>query len=59
MSWNDRRECNLYGNKPKLTPADREEISYRRMEGEMPMALAAEYGVVSSVIKGIAKKERP
>lgn len=46
-------------SKPKLTPAQRLEIQYRRFEGERSIDLAAEYGVSRSYIDDLAKAERP
>lgn len=43
----------------KLTPAQRDEVGYRRMEGEGVRDLASEYGVSRSVIDKCAPKERP
>lgn len=43
----------------KLTPAQRDEIGYRRDEGETNRTLATEYGVSVSTIDNCAKKPRP
>jgi hypothetical protein len=43
----------------KLTAAQRDEIGYRRMEGERAIDLALEYGVSRRVIDMCVSKERP
>ena len=48
-----------YYKPAKLTATQRDEIGYRRHEGEGPMALAAEYGVSSQTIHNCVKKPRP
>lgn len=42
----------------KLTPAQRDEIGFRRMEGEPVRSLAAEYGVNTDLIRTCVPKER-
>lgn len=48
-----------YMKRAKLTAAQRQEIGYRRFEGESPMTLALEYKVSRATIDGCAKMERP
>lgn len=43
----------------KLTPAQRDEIGFRRMDGETIRDLALEYGVSRTSIDKCAPKERP
>jgi hypothetical protein len=50
---------NGFGHQQKLTPAQRTEIGYRRMEGETAKSLAVEYGVSASLVNTIPKAERP
>jgi hypothetical protein len=42
----------------KLTPAEREQIACRRMDGETVLALAAEYGVSTHTIRRVEPHER-
>lgn len=44
---------------PSLTARQRDEIGFRRMEGETVRALAAEYGVSTDNIRRCVPKERP
>jgi hypothetical protein len=43
----------------KLTPSQRTEIGYRRMDGESPRDLALEFGVARNTIQLIQPLERP
>jgi Mor family transcriptional regulator len=43
---------------PSLTPAERDEVGFRRMEGETVRSLAAEYGVTTDLIRKCVPKER-
>lgn len=45
--------------RPKLTPAQREQIAHRRGDGDSLTTLAREYGVSTSVIATIAPRDRP
>lgn len=44
--------------RPKLTPAQREQIAYRRGDGDSLTTLARDYGVSTSVVGTIAPRER-
>lgn len=44
---------------PKLTAAQREEIGFRRLEGDGIRDLAAEFKVSTNVIRDCQPKERP
>lgn len=50
--------CGIY-QPSKLTPQQRDEVGYRRMEGEGVRDLALEYGVSRTSIDKCAPKERP
>ena len=45
--------------RPKLTPAQREEVAYRRGDGDSLANIARDYGVSTSLIGAIAIRERP
>ena len=45
--------------RPKLTPAQRDEVGFRRMEGATVRDLASEYNVRTEVIRDCIPKERP
>lgn len=45
-------------SRPKLTPAQREQIAYRRGDGDSLTTLARKYGVSTAVIGSIAIRER-
>ncbi len=48
-----------YLARPKLTPAQRDEIAYLRGDGRSIASLAREYGVSCSVVACMAPRERP
>ena len=56
--WRTMTTEHLPLRKPKLTPADRDEIGYRRGDGEPVADLAIEYKVTASTIRGCGVKHR-
>ena len=47
-----------FGHAHKITPVQRDEIAYRRMEGDTAKVLAVEYGVSAALIYTIEPRER-
>ncbi len=61
--WNSPRSemsrLPAYYKRAKLTPAQRQEICFLRMEGHTPKDLAAQFGVTRNTIYSISPSERP